>query len=201
MSTSTVHFYSRRLLLHTPLDQQPAAAPTPTQTGGLDANIIVILSVFMCALVCALGLASIYRCACRLSNSVASDSGDSHSTRLASKGIKKKDLETFPTLAYSAESKLPGCLDTECVICLSEFAPGESVRVLPKCNHGFHLECIDMWLVSHSSCPTCRHCLIETCKKAVASQSPPPTPPSPTQECVLEIVPLEPEGLICTYRI
>ncbi|KAK3023500.1 hypothetical protein RJ639_043784 [Escallonia herrerae] len=182
MSTSTVLFYSRRLLLHTPMDQQPAAAPTPPQSRGLDANIVIILSVFMCALVCVLGLASIYWCACRLSNSVASDSRDSHSTRLASKGIKKKALETFLMLTYSAESKLSGCLATECVICLSEFAPGESVRVLPKCNHGFHVECIDMWLVSHSSCPTCRHCLTEMCKKAVASQSSPPTPPSPTRE-------------------
>lgn len=29
-------------------------------------------------------------------------------------------------------------------------------RCLPKCGHGFHVECIDMWLSSHSNCPICR---------------------------------------------
>lgn len=29
-------------------------------------------------------------------------------------------------------------------------------RDLPKCHHGFHVECIDMWLSSHTNCPICR---------------------------------------------
>ncbi|MED6225545.1 hypothetical protein PIB30_094647, partial [Stylosanthes scabra] len=46
--------------------------------------------------------------------------------------------------------------ELECVICLSSFIDGEMGRCLPKCGHGFHVECIDMWLSSHSNCPICR---------------------------------------------
>lgn len=46
--------------------------------------------------------------------------------------------------------------ELECVICLSGFEDGEMGRCLPKCGHGFHVECIDMWLSSHSNCPICR---------------------------------------------
>ena len=45
---------------------------------------------------------------------------------------------------------------TDCSVCLSEFRDDESVRLLPKCSHAFHLPCIDTWLKSHSSCPLCR---------------------------------------------
>lgn len=45
---------------------------------------------------------------------------------------------------------------TDCSVCLSEFQEHESLRLLPKCNHAFHLPCIDTWLKSHSSCPLCR---------------------------------------------
>lgn len=44
----------------------------------------------------------------------------------------------------------------ECAVCLSELTDGEKARLLPNCNHGFHLECIDMWFHSHSTCPLCR---------------------------------------------
>ncbi|XP_040381284.1 RING-H2 finger protein ATL3-like [Oryza brachyantha] len=44
----------------------------------------------------------------------------------------------------------------ECAVCLSEVADGEKVRLLPKCEHGFHVECIDMWFHSHDTCPLCR---------------------------------------------
>jgi len=117
---------------------------------------------------------------------------NSPSPRLANTGIKKKALKTFPTVSYSTELKLPG-LDTECVICLSEFVNGDKVRILPKCNHGFHVRCIDRWLSSHSSCPKCRQCLIETCKKIVGTQ---PLVP----ETIIRIQPLEPEGLERNYR-
>ena len=44
----------------------------------------------------------------------------------------------------------------ECVICITELAAGETARVLPRCGHEFHVDCFDMWLNTHSTCPLCR---------------------------------------------
>ncbi|KAF5745156.1 RING-H2 finger protein ATL78-like [Tripterygium wilfordii] len=206
-------FYSRRLLLHTPIYQSPTtvAPPSPgnnhdpaepyTRDNTFDANVVMVLSVLLCALICSLGLNSIIRCALRCSNLVSSDPGSNPSARLANTGVKRKALKTFPSVIYSTELKLPG-LDSECVICLSEFTPGDRVRLLPKCNHGFHVRCIDKWLSSHSSCPTCRHCLIETCQKIVGcSQTSSSEPSSLVQESSITIAALEPEGLMRNYRV
>ncbi|OAL24018.1 hypothetical protein AYO20_10763 [Fonsecaea nubica] len=43
-----------------------------------------------------------------------------------------------------------------CSICTEDFKKGEEVRVLP-CNHKFHPDCIDPWLLNVSgTCPLCR---------------------------------------------
>lgn len=60
----------------------------------------------------------------------------------------------------------------DCSVCLSEFQENESLRLLPKCSHAFHLVCIDTWLKSNSSCPLCR------CTIASTNPPPPETPPS-----------------------
>lgn len=39
---------------------------------------------------------------------------------------------------------------------MNEFEDDETLRLIPKCDHVFHPECIDAWLVSHSTCPVCR---------------------------------------------
>ncbi|CAL9776945.1 unnamed protein product [Musa acuminata subsp. burmannicoides] len=44
----------------------------------------------------------------------------------------------------------------ECAVCLCELSEGDAARLLPKCGHAFHVECIDMWFLSHSTCPLCR---------------------------------------------
>ncbi|XP_065871014.1 RING-H2 finger protein ATL54-like [Euphorbia lathyris] len=44
----------------------------------------------------------------------------------------------------------------DCAVCLSEFEEDETLRLLPKCNHAFHIPCIDTWLRSHTNCPMCR---------------------------------------------
>ncbi|CAN0865368.1 RING-H2 finger protein ATL78 [Linum grandiflorum] len=150
----------RRLLLNS--SPPPAAAASPDSK--FDANVVMVLSVLLCALICSLGLNSIIRCALRCSHLVPSGdgavSGAAATARLANTGIKKKALKTFPVITFSAAAGGGLNLDAECVICLSEFAAGDKVKILPKCNHGFHVRCIDKWLGSHSSCPTCRHCLI-----------------------------------------
>ncbi|XP_049398569.1 RING-H2 finger protein ATL54-like [Solanum stenotomum] len=50
-----------------------------------------------------------------------------------------------------------GLIDgTECSVCLNEFQDDDSLKLLPKCNHAFHIDCIDMWIRSHVNCPLCR---------------------------------------------
>ncbi|GKV25203.1 hypothetical protein SLEP1_g34674 [Rubroshorea leprosula] len=167
-------FHSRKLLLynHLPLtlSPPPTAAPPPSTENILDNNVLLILAVTLCGLISSLGINFMLRCALRGANSLVSESGGNPTAQPAKRGIKEKALKTFPVVNYSAEmnEELPG-LDSECVICLSEFEAGESLRMLPKCNHGFHVGCIDKWLKSHSSCPKCRRCLIETCQKIVGT--------------------------------
>lgn len=203
-------FHPRKLLLHTSLSRRPLIASPPSSSSILNplesnvkdnnsfnADVIMVLLVLICALVCSVGLNSIIRCALRCSGLIQGNSA----ARLVSTGIKAKALKTFPIVNYTLESKFPG-LDTECVICLSEFALGDRLRILPKCSHGFHVRCIDKWLSSHSSCPTCRHCLMETCQKiAGCSQASTSDPPPPqVQESLVSIAPLEREGLVRNYR-
>ncbi|KAK2999769.1 hypothetical protein RJ639_024258 [Escallonia herrerae] len=70
-------------------------------------------------------------------------------------GIDKKVIESLPFFRFSS---LRGSKEgLECVICLSKFEDSEILRLLPKCRHAFHLNCIDKWLESHSSCPLCRY--------------------------------------------
>ncbi|XP_060173287.1 RING-H2 finger protein ATL54 [Lycium barbarum] len=67
-----------------------------------------------------------------------------------------------------------GLIDgTECSVCLNEFQDDDSLRLLPKCNHAFHIHCIDTWLRSHTNCPLCRAPIISnTAAAPVGSTSP-----------------------------
>ncbi|KAL2938189.1 RING-H2 finger protein ATL2, partial [Bienertia sinuspersici] len=70
------------------------------------------------------------------------------------KGVEQKVIESIPTFIY-LPSFSEGVI-LECAICLSAFEEKEVGRSLPRCLHAFHVECIDMWLYSHSTCPICR---------------------------------------------
>jgi hypothetical protein len=45
---------------------------------------------------------------------------------------------------------------SECAVCLADFRHGERLRLLPRCRHAFHIDCIDAWLQGATSCPLCR---------------------------------------------
>ncbi|KAE8721707.1 actin family protein [Hibiscus syriacus] len=173
-------FYSRRLLLPTPPFQTPSAAAPPhpeTHRNSSDP----------------------YTSALRCARLVASEStASTASGRLPNRGVKRKALKTFPTVIYSADLNLQFGLGVR--LCLSDFTTGDRVRLLPKCNHGFHVKCIDKWLSSHSSCPKCRHCLVETCQKIVGCSQASPSQPPAVQETVVSIPPVDREGLMHSYR-
>lgn len=70
-------------------------------------------------------------------------------------GIDKTVIESLPFFRFSS---LKGSKQgLECAVCLSKFEDIEILRLLPKCRHAFHIDCIDYWLEKHSSCPLCRH--------------------------------------------
>ncbi|KAJ6734437.1 RING-H2 FINGER PROTEIN ATL51-RELATED [Salix purpurea] len=60
---------------------------------------------------------------------------------------------------------------TECSVCLNEFRDDETLRLLPKCSHAFHIPCIDTWLRSHTNCPLCRAPIVTNTGEASSSQS------------------------------
>jgi hypothetical protein len=52
--------------------------------------------------------------------------------------------------------KNDGGQEATCPVCLSDFADGEAVSVLPACMHYYHPACIDEWLRARTTCPLCR---------------------------------------------
>lgn len=82
----------------------------------------------------------------------------SYSPSWQSRGLNELLIRDIPTFQYNkhgrgdqASTKL-----SKCVVCLNEFQDQDMLRVLPKCGHAFHLDCIDVWLQSNSNCPLCR---------------------------------------------
>ncbi|KAK2998236.1 hypothetical protein RJ639_024059 [Escallonia herrerae] len=69
-------------------------------------------------------------------------------------GLDEALIKSITVCKYK---KGDGLIDgPDCSVCLSEFQEDESLRLLPKCSHAFHVKCIDTWLRSHSNCPLCR---------------------------------------------
>ncbi|CAD6339296.1 unnamed protein product [Miscanthus lutarioriparius] len=67
------------------------------------------------------------------------------------------DITKLPEFAYTQSSRRRGNGDgAQCSVCLGTVQAGEMVRRLPLCKHLYHVECIDMWLASHATCPLCR---------------------------------------------
>lgn len=134
----------------------------PPEAVAVESDLVVILAALLCALICVLGLISVARCAWLRRGSTATTRRNPNQST-ANKGIKKKIVESLPKFVYDSAKQQN---DTECAICLAEYVDGDEIRVLPQCGHGFHVACIDMWLGSHSSCPSCRQILaITRCRK------------------------------------
>ncbi|KAL3617297.1 hypothetical protein CASFOL_038842 [Castilleja foliolosa] len=73
---------------------------------------------------------------------------------------------------------------TDCSVCLSEFQEDENLRLMPKCNHAFHVMCIDTWLRSHTNCPMCRAGIVSSSARLSSPQEPTVQNPGlgPTEE-------------------
>lgn len=180
--------YSRCSVLHAATTNSDSA-PTATKSTNFDTNIIVIVAVLFCVLICALGVNFFVRCALRISGR--------HELPvqilLARIAVRRQVIRKLPVVVYSAGPKF-GSTSSECAICLAELEPGDIVRKLPMCGHSFHVRCVDKWLIAQPTCPTCRHRLFANSQKS-------PDCSRSEQENRITIEPLEREGIVTDFRI
>ncbi|KAE8711513.1 DNA excision repair protein ERCC-1-like [Hibiscus syriacus] len=157
----TIFFFLFFLLF---LSLPPSAAQPTDRNDGRDpyARFTPSMAIIIFVLVAALffmGFFSIYIQNCSEANAsvVRPFNGGTGRSRRGMRGLEASVIETFPTMVYS-EVKVHkiGKGDLECAVCLNEFEDDETLRLIPKCDHVFHPECIDAWLASHTTCPVCR---------------------------------------------
>ncbi|KAK7409896.1 hypothetical protein VNO78_00280 [Psophocarpus tetragonolobus] len=70
---------------------------------------------------------------------------------VSDKGLSALELEKLPRITGKEL-----VLGTECAVCLDEIETDQPARLVPGCNHGFHVYCADTWLSKHPLCPVCR---------------------------------------------
>lgn len=87
-------------------------------------------------------------------------------------GLQQSIINSITVCKYrKGEGLIEG---SDCSVCLNEFQEGETLRLLPKCSHAFHIHCIDTWLRSHTNCPLCRASIVSGTANL--------NPPGPTLE-------------------
>nr|XP_011463981.1 PREDICTED: putative RING-H2 finger protein ATL21A [Fragaria vesca subsp. vesca] len=72
-------------------------------------------------------------------------------------GLDGRTIESYPNFQLDESLELPEPDDKTCSICLCEYQPKETIRIIPDCNHYFHASCIYEWLRKNPTCPLCRN--------------------------------------------
>lgn len=71
------------------------------------------------------------------------------------KAKAKAAIEQLQLRTLKQGDKETGPDGDSCVVCIELYKPNEVVRIL-TCNHLFHKNCIDPWLLEHRTCPMCK---------------------------------------------
>uniref|UniRef100_A0ACD6A7Q7 Uncharacterized protein n=1 Tax=Avena sativa TaxID=4498 RepID=A0ACD6A7Q7_AVESA len=152
---------SRRLLLSdydgsimSPLPSPSSSTTTPFRPG-VAVVVGILTSVFSITFLLLLYAKHCKRSAAESSGPYGGGgSGGSAAGERRNSGVDRSVVESLPVFRFGALSGQKAGL--ECAVCLGRFEPTEALRLLPKCRHGFHVECVDTWLDAHSTCPLCR---------------------------------------------
>lgn len=83
-------------------------------------------------------------------------------------GMEPTVVATLPTVKYNHDL-FTSREDALCTICLGEYQGKDILRILPICEHNFHINCIDLWLRQNSTCPVCRVSLQDSDDKRIPS--------------------------------
>ncbi|KAG7573652.1 Zinc finger RING-type [Arabidopsis suecica] len=157
------------LLQSVPYGSGQTTPPGTTQSKANDPIVVVITVMFLVIFFMVFG--SIF---CRRSNArfysrssvFRSTDADAESRvvrirRSTARGLDAEAIESFPTFLYSEVKAVRiGKGGVECAVCLCEFEDDETLRLMPPCCHVFHVDCVDVWLSEHSTCPLCRADLV-----------------------------------------
>ncbi|KAM0844565.1 hypothetical protein ACQ4PT_056969 [Festuca glaucescens] len=132
-----------------------------------DTNMVIILAALLFALLFALGLNSLARCLIRWARTASGEDGGGEDDAAAAAagasrgGLKKRALRSLPIEVYGACAAAAGSaaappVDDVCAICLRRVRGRRQGAGAARCGHEFHVRCVDTWLASRDSCPTCR---------------------------------------------
>ncbi|KAJ6347275.1 hypothetical protein OIU76_003879 [Salix suchowensis] len=66
---------------------------------------------------------------------------------------KEEIINKLPVVLFDEELRTK---DSQCCVCLGEFEIKDELLQIPSCKHVFHINCIQHWLYSNSTCPLCR---------------------------------------------
>lgn len=161
--TATLLFYGNRANCRL-LSPPPEIAGEPPPAGGYNSSslkpgIVVIVAVFT-TLFSVTFLLLLYAKHCKGGGERNVSGGGEpgyyyYRSGRKNSGINPLVIESLPVFRFG--SLIGGPKDgLDCAVCLNRFEPAEVLRLLPKCKHAFHVECVDTWLDSHSTCPLCR---------------------------------------------
>jgi|UniRef100_A0A2N9IJ79 E3 ubiquitin-protein ligase RNF38/44 len=93
-------------------------------------------------------------------------------------GLDESVIREIPTCQFQREGEERSVC---CAVCLNEFQEQDMLRVLPKCSHAFHLDCIDIWLQSNANCPLCRSSISGTTRYRIDHIIAPSSSPQDSQ--------------------
>lgn len=104
-------------------------------------------------------------CCCFFKDSSESSSNDTMLSNIemsleepdVTMGLDEATIESYKTIVLGEGRSVPQPNDGKCPICLSKYKEKEKLRIIPGCNHCFHVGCIDEWLRSNTTCPVCRN--------------------------------------------
>lgn len=100
----------------------------------------------------------------RMRASYANNNNDISRSEL---GLKKELREMLPIIVYKESFSIR---DTQCSVCLADYQAEDRLQQIPACCHTFHMDCIDHWLTTHSTCPLCRLSLLPSTKSSTELQ-------------------------------
>ncbi len=85
---------------------------------------------------------------------------------LKRRGVTDHELESYVDRQNLEESLVQRRKYSDmCCICFEAYEPGEPLRILPRCHHELHMECLDKWAFTFASatkrhhdpsCPLCK---------------------------------------------